>query len=176
MKNVIKTLAFTALLGMLSGCALLDTSSDEAPTPTTHEDFIYAPLTFRVKMGYTATFTYTPRDRSDAADYVIGEFEKQLELDGNSGNGYELAQGQQPDLQVTITVNSDDSNNKSMHVEVRGCTTNVPNGTSSDGRTYPFYMAFDTPATYRDPDAMIDYMADKLNSWISGGWQKEMDE
>ena len=79
-------------------------SSDE--TSTTPVTFNYSPLAFKVKVSYTATFTYTPKDRSDAADYVIDEFERKLESDGNAGYGYQIAQGEQPDLNVTITVNS----------------------------------------------------------------------
>ena len=96
--------------------------------PTTPVRFDYAPLRFKVKLGYTATFTYTPKDRSDAADYVIAEFERRLETDGNAGNGYEIAEGEQPDLYVSITVNSDDSNNRTMHVDVRSGSTNVAAG------------------------------------------------
>ncbi len=175
MKRMLKTLALIAILASSGGCALLDTASQDTSTddasaaPVT---FIYPPLQCRVKMGYTATFTYTPRDRSDAADYVIGEFERRLEADGNNGNGYAIAQGEQPDLNINITVNSDDSNNRTMHVVVQGSGPNVPVGTSSDGRTYSYYYEINTNATYRDVDAMIDDMADRINGWVSGGWSK----
>ncbi len=126
MTKMMRAMALIALVGILGACADLDDSSD--PAPTTPVTFNYAPLAYRVKLAYTATFTYTPRDRSDAADYVIAEFERKLEADGNNGSGYEIAQGVQPDLNVNITVNSDDSNNKTMHVQVSGASANVPAG------------------------------------------------
>jgi hypothetical protein len=174
MKNVIRTVMFVAVVAMLTGCGLEEESSQE--TVTTPVTFNYAPLRFKVKVGYTATFTYTPRDRSDAADYVIAEFERKLEADGNGGYGYEIAEGQQPDLYVTITVNSDDSNNKSMHVVINGANSNVPMGTSTDGKTCPYTWTFDTSATYRDPDKMIDDMADKVDGYASRGWWQTVNE
>jgi len=169
MKTLIRTVAIVTVVAMLSGCEILDDDSSQA-VPTTPVRFDYAPLQFRVKVGYTATFTYTPRDRSDAADYVIAEFERLLESDGSAGNGYQIAEGEQPDLYVAITVNSDDSNNRTMHVDVRGGSANVPAGTSADGKTYPYSFAINTNATYRDPDSMIDDMADQVNGYIANGW------
>jgi hypothetical protein len=174
MKNVIKTLAAVVLVVLLSGCAIQDDSSQD--TTTTPVTYNYTPLQYKVKLSYTATFTYTPRDQSDAADYVIGEFQRRLESDGNAGNGYEIAQGVQPDLYVTITVNSDDSNNKSMHVQVQGASANVPAGTSSDGKSYPYTFEINTNATYRDVDTMIDDIADQLNGYVVNGWWKTVNE
>jgi hypothetical protein len=168
MKTLMQTVAAVAALAILGGCALLD-DSDE-PAQQTQVRYDYAPLRFRVKLGYTVNFTYTPRDQSDAADYVIAEFERRLESDGNGGNGYQIAEGQQPDLYVAITVNSDPSNNKSMHVDIRGASTNVPGGTSAAGTTYPYLFGLNTGATYRDPDTMIDDMADQVNGYIANGW------
>jgi hypothetical protein len=175
MKCLIKTLLLTAAMAFLGGCAALDESSDTQPA-TTPVTFNYTPLQFRVKLGYTVNFTYTPKDQSDAADYVIAEFEKHLEADGNSGYGYQLAEGETPDLTINITVNSDTSNNKSMHVQVYASGSNVPAGTSTDGKTYPYTVAFDSTATYRDPDQMIDDTADQLNKYVSSGWWQTINE
>jgi hypothetical protein len=176
LKTLAKTMVPISLLIVLGGCAVSDTGGDGDQTPAAPTTFNYSPLTFKVKLSYTATFTYTPRDRSDAADYVIDEFERRLESDGNAGNGYQIAQGEQPDLYVTITVNSDDSNNKSMQVQVSGASSNVPSGTSDDGKSYPYTFTLNTQATYRDPDAMIDDIADQMNQYVSGQWWKKVNE
>jgi hypothetical protein len=168
MKTLMTAVAAVAVLSVLGGCALLDDSDESSPQTQVRYD--YAPLRFRVKLSYSVNFTYTPKDRSDAADYVIDEFQRRLESDGNNGNGYEIAQGEQPDLYVAVTVNSDDSNNKTMHVEVRGGSGNVPGGTSDAGTTYPYSFGINTNGTYRDPDAMIDSMADQVNGYIANGW------
>ena len=63
-----------------------------------------------------------------------------------------------------------------MHVQVSSASNNVPMGTCSDGKTYPYMVSFDTKATYRDPDAMIDDIADQMNGYVSGGWWQTINE
>ena len=130
----------------------------ESPTPTTHtpQPYSHDGLHYRVKVKYNVNFTYTPKEPSEAPDYVIRAFQSRLEADGNGGNGYTLAEGEVPNLILDLTVSSDNSNNKSMQVR----------GYVSDGN---FYTCTDN--TYQDPVKMIHAMADQVDSFMSQGWR-----
>jgi hypothetical protein len=144
------------LAGILSPLILCSCAEDsEVEQTAAPVSYSHDPLQYRVKVKYNVTFTYTPKDADDAPEYVIHEFENRLETDGNSGNGYEMADGETPNLTLQLTFHSDDSDNKTMEVY----------GYASDG-----YFYTKTDNSYQDAVHMIDAIADEVNGFVSGGW------
>lgn len=140
------------LMSFLCSCA------DESPAPAARapQPYSHDPLQYKVKVRYNVSFTYTPKDPADAPEYVIHEFQRRLEADGNNGNGYALAEGEQPNMTLNLTINCDSSDNKTMQVR----------GYVSDGDFYTY-----TDNSYQDAAKMIDAMADEVNVFVSTGWR-----
>lgn len=126
-----------------------------APAQRTPQPYSHDGLPYKVKVKYSVTFTYTPKEPSEAPEYVIHAFQSRLEADGNGGHGYAMAEGEAPNLTLDLTVSSDNSDNKSMQVR----------GYVFDGN---FYTCTDN--TYQDASKMINAMADKVDGFISQGW------
>jgi hypothetical protein len=145
------------VLASLIGMSFLCSCDVESPAPATRvpQPYSHDPLAYKVKVKYNVNFTYTPKDPSEAPEYVIHEFQRRLEADGNGGNGYALAEGETPNLILDLTIGSDSSDNKSMQVR----------GYVSDGN---FYTSTDN--TYQDAAKMIDAVADTVDGFISRGW------
>lgn len=147
----------TYVLASLITTLFLCSCDVESPSTTRHvpQPYSHDALAYKVKVKYNVTFTYTPKDPSEAPEVVIREFQRRLESDGNAGNGYTMAEGEAPNLTLNITVNSDTSDNKSMSV-----------------RAYVFDDDFyvSTDNTYQDAVKMIDAMADQVDAYISRGW------
>jgi len=151
MRQQIYVLASLVTSMFLCSCDI----ESSAPPTRVPQPYSHDALAYKVKVRYNVTFTYTPKEPSEAPEYVIHAFQRRLEADGNGGNGYALAEGEVPNLILDITVGSDNSDNKSMQVR----------GTVSDGN---FFTSTDN--TYQDAGKMIDAMADEVNVFISQGW------
>jgi hypothetical protein len=137
-------------------CVCSCESEAPAPVASAPQAYSHGPLSYKVKVRYNVNFTYTPKEPSEAPDYVIHAFQSRLEADGNNGNGYALAEGEAPNMTLDLTLNSDNSNNKSMQVR----------GYVSDGTFYTY-----TDNSYQDPGKMINAMADEVNVFVSTGWR-----
>jgi hypothetical protein len=157
MRRIVSLLAFAAILMTfnLSCDELLDDSSSQETQQHVPQPYTHDALQYKVKVRYYVNYTYTPKDTANATDELINEFEKRLETDGNNGYGYELAEGETPNLTLNITVNSDNSNNMTMQV----------NASVSDD-TFNVH----TDNSYQDFYRMIDAMADSVNAFVSEGW------
>lgn len=152
---MLKQLHVIASLGAILFLCSCDVESPapvaRAPQPYSHDG-----LHYKVKVKYNVTFTYTPKDPTEAPEYVIHAFQRRLEADGNGGNGYAMAEGEAPNLTLNLTVSSDNSDNKSMQVR----------GYVFDGDFYTY-----TDNTYQDAGKMIDAMADAVDGFMTQGWR-----
>lgn len=151
MRKQIYVLASLITTMFLCSCDL----ESSAPPQRVPQPYNHDALAYKVKVKYNVTFTYTPKEPSEAPEYVIHAFQRRLEADGNGGNGYTLAEGEVPNLILDITVGSDNSDNKTMQVRA----------TVSDDS---FFISTDN--TYQDAVKMIDAMADQVDAYISRGW------
>lgn len=125
------------------------------PPPTCNAS---GPLNYKVKMKYNVTFTYTPKGGQETSGNVVQWFQKELETLGNNGYGYEFAEGTTPNLILNMTFNNDNSENKSMRIDVSGL------GKSG------WLFGVSTDGTYQDATRMVHDMAAKINGYVSQGW------
>ena len=149
---MLRLLPVIAGLVLIAGCALVP---PEPPRPQcySHPPLDYSPILVKINVHAT----YQVKDAQGFADTAPRDFFDALYA-SNYGK-YELADGEVPNLILTLSITNDGQNHYGAHLQAYG-----------NGEGYLF--SYSWPQNYVTPARLLNDVASMVDRFITEGWHR----